>query len=69
MIKTIPDEMVNGELKCRHTVEIYCPNCGYDVSEGELAAKKCSDCGASLDTPDQNVSIVVANLSFGGFTL
>jgi DNA-directed RNA polymerase subunit RPC12/RpoP len=68
MIKTIQDSMEGGEFKPRHTVEIYCPNCGYDVSEVELAAKVCSDCGHSLENPEQHVAIVVANLSSGGAT-
>jgi DNA-directed RNA polymerase subunit RPC12/RpoP len=69
MIKTIQDSMEGGEFKPRHTIEIYCPNCGYDVSEVELAAKVCSDCGHSLENPEQHVAIVVANLSSGGQTL
>jgi len=69
MIKTIQDSMEGGEFKPRHTIEIYCPNCGYDVSEIELAAKVCSDCGHSLENPEQHVAIVVANLSSGGATL
>jgi predicted RNA-binding Zn-ribbon protein involved in translation (DUF1610 family) len=69
MIKEIPDQMINGELKCRHTIEIYCPACGYDVSEVELAAKVCSDCGHSLAEPERHVAITVANLSSGGQTL
>jgi len=69
MIKTIQDSMDGGEFKPRHTIEIYCPNCGYDVSETELAAKTCSDCGHSLENPEQHVAIVVANMSFGGSTL
>ena len=69
MIKEIPDEMTDGEFKPRHTIEIYCPNCGYDVSEAELAAKMCSDCGHSLEEPEQHVAILIANMSFGGGTL
>ena len=69
MIKTIQDSMEGGEFKPRHTVEIYCPNCGRDVDEAELAAKKCNDCGDTLEEPDQHVAIVVANMSFGGRTL
>jgi DNA-directed RNA polymerase subunit RPC12/RpoP len=68
MIKTTQDSMDGGEFKPRHTIEIYCPNCGYDVSEVELAAKVCSDCGHSLENPEQHVAIVVANLSSGGAT-
>jgi hypothetical protein len=69
MIKEIADSLEGGEFKCRHTIEIYCPACGYDVSEVELAAKVCSDCGHSLHEPEQHVAIVVANLSSGGATL
>jgi hypothetical protein len=69
MIKTIQDSLDGGEFKPRHTIEIYCPNCGYDVSEVELAAKVCGDCGHSLENPEQHVAIVVANLSSGGATL
>ena len=69
MIKTIQDSMEGGEFKPRHTIEIYCPNCGYDVSEVELAAKVCSDCGHSLAEPERHVAITVANLSSGGATL
>ena len=69
MIKTIQDELVGSDFKPRHTIEIYCPNCGRDVDEAELTAKMCSDCGHSLEKPEQHVSIVVANMSFGGSTL
>lgn len=69
MIKEILDTIDGGEFKPRHTIEIYCPACGYDVSEVELAAKLCSDCGHSLAEPEQHVAIVVANLSSGGATL
>jgi DNA-directed RNA polymerase subunit RPC12/RpoP len=31
-----------------HSVEIVCAACGYDLDESELAADKCSDCGADL---------------------
>ena len=61
--------MEGGEFKPRHTVEIYCPNCGRDVDETELAMKVCGDCGFDLSNPEQHVAIVVANLSSGGATL
>lgn len=69
MIKTIQDSIEGSEFKPRHTIEIYCPNCGRDVDEAELAAKKCNDCGTDLSEPEQHVAIVVANMSFGGSTL
>jgi NMD protein affecting ribosome stability and mRNA decay len=61
--------MTGGEFKPRHTIEIYCPNCGRDVDELELKMQVCSDCGHSLAEPEKHVAIVVANMSFGGSTL
>lgn len=70
MIKEIPDAVLeDGSLLCRHTVELYCPNCGRDVDEKELVNKECYDCGASLESPEQHVAITVANLSSGGATI
>ena len=70
MIKTIQDaKLDDGSILCRHTIEIYCPNCSRDVDETELAMKVCGDCGHHLDEPEQHVAIVVANLSSGGATL
>jgi rRNA maturation endonuclease Nob1 len=69
MITEIQDSLDGGEFKPRHTIEIYCPNCSRDVDELELKVKVCSDCGHSLDKPEQHVAIVVANMSFGGSTL
>jgi len=43
-------------------VEIYCPNCGRDVDEGELAAKKCNDCNTDLSTPEQHVAVAVTSV-------
>jgi len=48
-----------------HKVEIYCPNCGRDVDETELAAQKCNDCGTDLSVPKQSVSIVVTTKPIG----
>lgn len=48
-----------------HKVEIYCPNCGRDVDDTELASQKCNDCGADLSTPKQSVSIVVTTKPIG----
>ena len=62
-------KLEDGTKVCRHTVEIYCPNCGRDVDEVELAAKKCNDCGFDLSEPEQHVAIEVAHLNFGGSTL
>jgi predicted RNA-binding Zn-ribbon protein involved in translation (DUF1610 family) len=43
-------------------VEIYCPNCGRDVDETELSAKKCNDCGTDLSIPEQHVAVAVTSV-------
>ena len=43
-------------------VEIYCPNCGRDVDETELSAKKCNDCGQDLSAPEQHVAVAVTSV-------
>jgi predicted RNA-binding Zn-ribbon protein involved in translation (DUF1610 family) len=50
----------------RHTIEIYCPNCGRDVDETELTNQVCNDCGADLSTPKQSVSINATSQPIGG---
>ena len=58
-------KLEDGTIAPQHTVEIYCPNCSRDVDEAELAAQKCNDCGHSLTTPKQSVSITVTPKSMG----
>jgi uncharacterized OB-fold protein len=58
-------KLEDGTIAPQHTVEIYCPNCGRDVDEGELSAKKCNDCGHDLSTPKQSVSITVTTKPMG----
>ena len=69
MLKVIPVEMVDGVLKCRTTIEKYCPACGFDITEDEVASGVCSDCGATFDVPEEHVAVVVASVSFGGQTV
>ena len=47
---------------CAHKIEILCPNCQRDVTESELAALKCDDCGADLTDPKQNLSVAVTSV-------
>lgn len=56
----------DGTVEPRHTVQINCPECGFDITEDEVAAGKCSDCGASFSTPAQSVAIVAASLPMSG---
>ena len=48
--------------------EILCPNCGRDVDEAELTAKRCNDCGADLSTPEQNIAVAVTSVPVIGIT-
>ena len=66
MIQETPAVKLNdGTILAKNTVEIYCPNCGRDVDAGELAAKKCNDCGADLSKPEQHVAINVTSKPIG----
>jgi len=56
----------DGTVEPRHTVGIYCPDCGFDITEDEIAAGECSDCGAKFDQPKQTVAIVAASLPMSG---
>lgn len=56
----------DGTIEPRHTVQINCPECGFDITEDEVAAGKCADCGAVFDVPAQSVSIVAASLPMTG---
>ena len=55
----------DGTIQPKHKIEIYCPHCGRDVDEGELAAQKCNDCGTSLEQPKQSVAINVTTKPIG----
>jgi len=66
MITTIEaTKLEDGTLAPAHKIEIYCPSCNRDVDEAELAAQKCNDCGHSLATPKQSVSITVTTKPMG----
>lgn len=56
----------DGTVEPRHTVQVNCPNCGFDITEDEVAAGECSDCGFKFDVPAQSVSIVAASLPMSG---
>lgn len=61
-------ELEGVEIECAHKIEIYCPNCGRDVDENELAAGSCSDCGQDLSKPEQHVAIAVTSIPMIGIT-
>ena len=56
---------VGSQVVPKHEVEILCKACGYDLDESELAADKCSDCGADLEL-QQNVAIHATTLPAAG---
>ena len=59
-------DLGNGDIEPRHTVKIFCPECGYDITEDEIAAGECSDCGAQFAAPKQSIAIVAASLPMSG---
>ena len=56
---------IGNQVVPKHEVEILCRACGYDLDESELAADKCSDCGADLEL-QQNVAIHATTLPAAG---
>jgi predicted amidophosphoribosyltransferase len=65
VIEKEPTKLEDGTLAPAHKIEIYCPSCGRDVDETELAKQVCNDCGADLSTPKQSVGIVVTTNVIG----
>ena len=59
-------KLEDGTLVAKHKVEILCPSCDRDVDEAELAAQRCTDCGASLSTPKQNIAIHTTTVPAAG---
>ena len=60
------DAIRNGDevIETRHTVEIVCKACGYDLTEDEIAADTCADCGADLELK-QSVAINATSVPLG----
>jgi Zn finger protein HypA/HybF involved in hydrogenase expression len=62
------EDLESGVTDVAHKIEIVCPECGRDVDEDELAAKTCSDCGADLSDPKQNVQLHVTSVPLFAIT-
>jgi len=60
-IKYEPRELENGVVEPEHYIERVCGSCGYDLTEDEIAADTCADCGETLNLKE-SVSIVVTTL-------
>ena len=65
IIENEATKLEDGTDAPAHKIEIYCPSCGRDVDETELANLVCNDCGADLSTPKQSVGIVVTSKPIG----
>jgi hypothetical protein len=65
IIQNEATKLEDGTLSPAHKIEIFCPSCDRDVDDAELAAQKCGDCGAPLNTPKQNVAINVTTKPIG----
>jgi len=42
-----------------HRIELKCNHCNHDVTEQEIVALQCNECGGSLSVLKQNVAIEV----------
>lgn len=56
-----PREIEDGIVEPAHYVEQVCAHCGYDLTEEEIAADVCADCGETLHLR-QSVAIAVTTL-------
>lgn len=68
IIEKQAEELTPEVMDVATKIEIYCPSCGRDVDEAELAALKCNDCGADLTTPEQHVAVAVTSVPVVGIT-
>ena len=68
IIETQAKELDENNTDCANKVEILCPACNRDVDTAELAAQKCSDCGADLSDPKQHIAVAVTSVPVIGIT-
>ena len=61
-------DLEDGTTKCAHKIEIACPACGNDITEDEVAAGTCSECGASFSEPKQSIEIHATSIPLIGIT-
>ena len=62
IIETQAVTLDENNTDCATKVQILCPQCSRDVDEFELAAQKCSGCGADLSDPTQHVAVAVTSV-------
>lgn len=68
IIETQAKELAPEVMDVATKVEILCPACNRDVDTTELAAQKCSDCGADLSDPKQHIAVAVTSVPVLGIT-
>jgi len=68
IIETQAQDIPGKDADCATKIEILCPSCNRDVDEAELAALRCSDCGADLSDPKQNLAVAVTSVPVFGVT-
>jgi hypothetical protein len=68
IIETQAKELDENNMDVATKLEILCPACDRDVDTAELAAQKCSDCGADLSDPKQHVAVAVTSVPVIGIT-
>ena len=68
IIETQAKELDENNTDVATKLEILCPACNRDVDTAELAAQKCSDCGADLADPKQHVAVAVTSVPVIGIT-
>jgi hypothetical protein len=68
IIETQAQDIPGKDTDCATKIEILCPICNRDVDEAELAALVCSDCGADLSDPKQNLAVAVTSVPVFGVT-
>ena len=61
--------MPDGSVISAYTVVQVCKACGYDLTEEELQAEQCADCGQPLDIK-RSVSVMVTSVAgFGASSM
>jgi Zn finger protein HypA/HybF involved in hydrogenase expression len=68
IIEKQASDLDSGDTEVAHKIEIYCGNCDRDVTEAELEAGVCDDCGASLTDAKQCVEIHATSIPMIGIT-
>jgi len=65
-MKTLHEaETIDGEIVCKHEIEVLCSHCGDPVSKHEESTGTCSNCGKPWE-PRQSTSIWATSVPQAG---